>query len=393
MARFAVIVSFGVCGLMYATFASRLVLVRVSLGVSPAVMGLLLLTITAGSVAIMPLTGRLVERFGDVTVIRVAAALGWCSLLAASICAVNGWAWAMAIPLFLEGVGIGSWDVAQNLAGTHVEQAMGRAIMPQFHAAYSMATLVGAGIGWAFSRAGSPLLMHVGIIAAIGVLAVEACTWWLLPSAQVSGASPIEDAPEQPEERSAWLEPRTLLIGVVMLSVSLTEGSANDWITSAIVQSFNRPENTGIACLGVFLAAMTLMRTLGTRLIDRWGRVRSLRLCAVCAIVGLVAFGFSPWLWLTVVGAGIWGLGAALGFPVGISAASDDPLRAARRTAVVSTIGYVAFLGGPPLLGMLAGHIGFRNALMVILVPAVVSLLLVGRMAPLVAVHTPRPDE
>jgi len=168
-----------------------------------------------------------------------------------------------------------------------------------------------------------------------------------------------------------------------MLSVSLTEGSANDWITSAIVQGFKAPENMGIACLGVFLAAMTLMRTLGTRLIDQWGRVRTLRLCGAYAIVGLTAFGLGPWLWMAVCGAAIWGLGAALGFPVGISAASDDPLRAARRTAVVSTIGYVAFLGGPPLLGMLAGHVGFRGALLVILVPAVLSLLLAGWMAPL----------
>jgi len=377
----AVILSFGVCGLQYATFASRLVLVRQSLGVTPAVMGLFLLATTAGSVTIMPLTGRLVEHFGDIRIIRVASLLSWISLLAAVACAVNGLAWLIAVPLFLDGIGIGAWDVAQNLAGTRVERAMGRAVMPQFHASYSMATLIGAGVGWVFSRAQAPLLMHVGIIAIIGLITVEACTFWLLPKTTIPPASTT--GASQIKERSAWLEPRTILIGVVMLSVSLTEGSANDWITSAIVQSFNTQETMGIACLGVFLAAMTLMRTLGTQLIDRWGRVRTLRLCGACAIAGLLCFGLGPWLWVSVLGAGIWGLGAALGFPVGISAASDDPLRAARRTSVVSTIGYVAFLGGPPLLGMLAGHVGFRNALLVILVPAVVSLLLAGWMAPL----------
>ena len=369
---------------MFATFASRLVLIRQSLGVSPGGMGLLLLVTTAGSVATMPLMGRLIERFGEVSVIRVCATTAWLALLASTFCASRGLVVPMVVPLFIQGAGIGSWDVAQNLAGSRVEQAMGRAIMPQFHAGFSLATLVGAGVGWIFAHAGSPLMMHMGVVTVVGLAAVWWCTFWLLPP--LHRAAPTEtviSTTQNSPVRSAWLEPRTLLIGVVMLSVSLTEGSANDWVTSAVVQSFNTAETMGIACLGVFLAAMTLMRTLGTRLIDRWGRVLTLRMCGVCAIVGLVAFGLGPWLWLVMIGAAVWGLGAALGFPVGISAASDDPLLAARRTAVVSTIGYLAFLGGPPLLGMLAGHVGFRSALLVILVPAVISLLLAGRMAPL----------
>ena len=61
-----------------------------------------------------------------------------------------------------------------------------------------------------------------------------------------------------------------------------------------------------------------------------------------------------------LVGPGIlvWGLGASLGFPVGMSAAADDPSRAAARVSVVATIGYAAFLAGPPLLGLLGDQIG-----------------------------------
>jgi MFS family permease len=371
-------------------------------------MGLLLLVVTAGSVAVMPLMGRLVERYGDVRVIRVCATLAWAALVVGALCASRGWAAAIALPFFLQGAGLGSWDVAMNLAGTRVEQALGRSIMPQFHAAFSLATLLGAGIGWAFAHSGAPLLAHISLVAVAGLIIVQVFAGWLLPtpstrriettnngltsSDALNDASPsaitvpsgdVSKPNQTPATRSAWLEPRTLLIGVVMLSVSLTEGSANDWITSAVVQSFATTEAVGIACLGVFLAAMTAMRLLGTRLIDRWGRVPTLHLCAVCAIAGLAAFGLGPWLWLAMLGAAIWGLGAALGFPVGISAASDDPLRAARRTAVVSTMGYLAFLGGPPLLGLLADHIGFRPALLVILIPAVLSLLLAHWLAPL----------
>ncbi len=400
-ARWAVVVVFLCSGLLSATLGSRLVVVRESLGVSPAGMGVLLLMITLGSIAMMPLAGRLIERFGEIHLLRVLTLVAWLAMVTAVFCATQGWTVLMAVPLFIQGAAYGAWDVSMNVAGARVEQGLGRAIMPQFHAGFSLATLLGAGVGWVFSRAGSPLLVHVGAVAIVGLVVVQLAITWLLPpepkdvvaEASADGQSPVgsvelsaEDTTEPASavrERSPWLEPRTLLIGVVMLSVSLTEGSANDWITSAVTQSFHTAETTGIVALGVFLAAMTAMRIFGTGLIDRWGRVATLRVCAVAAIVGLACFGLGQQLWLVLVGAAVWGLGAALGFPVGISAASDDPLRAARRTAVVSTVAYVAFLGGPPVLGMLAEHIGFRNALLTILVPAAATLLLAGWTAPL----------
>jgi cyanate permease len=79
------------------------------------------------------------------------------------------------------------------------------------------------------------------------------------------------------------------------------------------------------------------------------------------------------------VGLGIvvWGLGASLGFPVGMSAAADDPARAAARVSVVATIGYAAFLGGPPLLGFVGDHVGTLQALLVVAVLLVPSLFAV----------------
>ena len=78
----------------------------------------------------------------------------------------------------------------------------------------------------------------------------------------------------------------------------------------------------------------------------------------------------------------LWGLGSALGFPVGMSAAADDPARAARRVSVVSTIGYGAFLAGPPLLGFVGDQVGTLNSLLVIaiaMVPASVLVLSVRK--------------
>lgn len=50
--------------------------------------------------------------------------------------------------------------------------------------------------------------------------------------------------------------------------------------------------------------------------------------------------------------------------PLGMSAGSDDPGRAASRVSVISSIGYCAFLAGPPLSGFLGERVTVLGALM-----------------------------
>ena len=192
-------------------------------------------------------------------------------------------------------------------------------------------------------------------------------------------------AGERHSALAAWAEPRTLMIGLMVLAAALTEGSANDWLALSVVDGFSTSDALGALAFGLFVASMTAMRFAGTHLLDRFGRVPVLRLCAGLALVGLVVFALAPSLPLAVVAIVLWGLGAALGFPVGMSAAADDPARSAARVSVVSTIGYVAFLAGPPVLGLLADHVGYRMALLTIAAPLVLSLILSPVAAPLPA--------
>ena len=112
-----------------------------------------------------------------------------------------------------------------------------------------------------------------------------------------------------------------------------------------------------------------------------------LRGLAAVAIVGLVLFVFSPFTPLAFAGALLWGAGASLGFPVGMSAAADDPAPAAGRVSVVASIGYCAFLGGPPLVGFLGDHITVLRALLAVAVLLALASLLTSAMKPL-----PQPD-
>jgi len=164
-----------------------------------------------------------------------------------------------------------------------------------------------------------------------------------------------------------WRDRRTLLIGLIVLGMAFAEGSANDWLALAMVDGHGVGNATGALVFGIFVTAMTVGRVFGVYLLDRFGRVPVLRVSAVFAAVGLVVVIFAPVAWLAGIGVVLWGLGSALGFPVGMSAAADDPRNAAARVSAVATIGYLAFLVGPPLVGFVGEHVGLLNALLMVL--------------------------
>jgi MFS family permease len=177
---------------------------------------------------------------------------------------------------------------------------------------------------------------------------------------------------------SAWLEPRTLAIGFMVLAFTLAEGAANDWLALALVDGYDARHWVGVLGFTLVVAAMTLGRLGGPLALDRFGRAPSMLASALVATPGVLVVVWTGVAALAVVGIVLWGLGAALGFPVGMSAAGDDPARAARRVSVVSTIGYGAFLAGPPLLGFVGDHVGTLDSLLVIAVAMVPAALLVS---------------
>lgn len=383
-ASFAVFGVFALSGFNFASWASRLPAVQSGLDLRKDQMGLLLFVGAIASVVALPTSGLIVERLGTRATVWWMATLNAGGLAVAGVSAGLGRVVPTVAALVVYGVGTAVWDAAMNLEGAAVEQRLGRTVMPRYHAGFSLGTVVAAGVSAIAAGAHVPLTVHLPVVLGLSLVAVAFCLRAFLPRELEPHRNAGDGEPHRGARGAlaAWAEPRTLLIGLVVLAAALTEGAANDWVSLAVVDGWDTPDALGALGLGFFVTAMTAMRWFSTSLLDRFGRVAVLRLCAVLSIAGLLVFGLAGPLWLALAGVAVWGAGAAVGFPVGMSAASDEPLRAAPRVAVVSTIGYSAFLAGPPLLGLLAEHVGYRNALMVICVPVVLGLLVVRAAAP-----------
>jgi MFS family permease len=379
-ARNAVTVVFALNGLCFATLASRVPDLRESLDLSNGALGTLLLSIAVGSMVGMPVSGHLVERRGAATVVRLGSAADLVGLLVAGSSATAGSVPATAVGLLLYGFGTGVWDVAMNVDGAAVERELGRSIMPRFHAGWSLGTFSGAGLGAVAAGVGVPLAAHYAVVPALAVGATWLACRSLLP---VTAEASSEEAPGP--SRSAWLETRTLAIGFMVMAFTLAEGAANDWLALGLIDGYAARHWVGVAGFALFVAAMTTGRVCGPVALDRFDRAPTMLASAAAVALGVMVVVWSGVAAVAVAGIVLWGFGSALGFPVGMSAAADDPARAARRVSVVSTIGYGAFLSGPPLLGFVGDRVGTLDSLLVIaiaMVPAAVLVLAVRRPRP-----------
>lgn len=382
-ARTAVFVVFALAGVVFSSFASRIADSKEALGLSAGQLGLTLFAASCGSVLALPFAGRVADRIGAARTVTIGMAVAAVGLLAvgSAVDALESRP-LMAAGLFLLGMGVGLWDVAMNLEGATVERLLGKTVMPHFHAAFSGGTVLAALVGSLMSWASVPLVPHfvgaVVLTAGVGAWGVRA----FLPRAAEGDTEGAGAAPEDlavataTRPRSAWLEPRTLMIGLVVLAAAFTEGTANDWVAVAFVEGHHVPNWAGVLAFAVFLTFMTLGRIVGTGMLDRYGRVPVLRATFVLAAVGsvLVIFGNPA---VAYLGTAIWGVGASLGFPVGMSASADDPARAGARMSVVATIGYTAFIAGPPLLGFLGDHFTVLRSLLVVTGMVALAMLVI----------------
>lgn len=373
---------FAVSGALFSTWVSRLPALRDQVGAGPADLGTALLAAGAGSLVLMPVTGRLCSRFGSRAVVAGTALPG--SVVIVLLSRVTSLPQLVAV-LFAWGALFGSWDVAMNVQGSHVERAAGRAWMPRYHASWSVGGVLGAGLGALAAHAGLAVPTHFLLAAVVSAGAVLAGLAAFVPDGRTGETDPGAGGAGEPDRRQVrarLLTPRLLVIGLVTVCATATEGAAADWLALLLTDDLGVDAGAAATGYAVFATAMATARFTGTWLLERLGRVRTVRWAGVVAAVGVATTVLAPGVVVAWAGAALWGLGVALVFPAAMSAGGETPDRAADGIAAVSTIGYGGFLIGPPLIGHLAERIGLAEALWVVAAAAVGMAALAGALRP-----------
>lgn len=384
--------AFGAAGFGVASWVARIPQVRDQLQLSPSQLGLLLLSMAVGSVLALPLSGPLIARFGTARVATATARTLAVAMLAMAA-GYNVGAPLVAVGLFFFGWSFGALDVAINVHGALVERELGRSILARFHAGFSLGMVVGALLAATLLGLDVDVPIHLsgaGVVCA-GTVVVASRSFLSDPHTASGSDSGSESAVGSDEmvgvgqrgHFAAWTERRTLLIGLVVLAFTFAEGVANDWIAVALVDDHQGSDVVGTIGLAIFLASMTFARWFGPGLLDRFGRVQILRATAGCGVVGAALFALAPNAHVALGGVVLWGVGASMGFPVGMSAGADEPEFAAGRVSAISSVGYCAFLSGPPLIGFLAEEFSISEAIYAVPIMLIVAVLVSSAAEPI----------
>jgi len=379
-ARRSLIALYFVTGIAVATWLSRLPSIKAMLDLSAAELGSVLVVGSVGSLAMVLAAGALTNRWGSRNGLIIGAVMFSFANVLVGLGPTIGSTLVLAVGILISSSSYAVSNVPLNLESVVIERGMRRSVVPQFHAAFSIGSVTGSLLGAAASWAGVPVFAHF-LVLSVGTLVFRlvVAPKAVLPVPAELGAAVAGGRGRRGGMRTAlgaWRERRTLIIGVIVMTGILSEGSANNWLTVAVVEGFEQTEAVAAVVFGVFTGSMTLARLVGTRVIDRFGRVAVLVASSVASLAGLLMFSLGPSLTTAVVGAVGWGLGAGLVFPIGVAAVSGDRMRMAGRVSVLSTFGSTASIVAPPLLGAAAEGMGVRHALVLIAGGFVVAIAL-----------------
>ncbi|TDT29230.1 fucose permease [Streptomyces sp. BK208] len=364
--RRALFLFFFLNGVVMSSWVTRTPDIRDRLGVSTGQMGLVLFGLSVGSMAGILCSGRLVSRWGTRPVTAVATLMVITSVVVVGVGTALASAPLVTAGLCLFGGGVGAGEVAINVDGAHVERITGTAVLPTLHGCFSLGTVVGGLAGMVATAAAFPAHWHLWATAVVAA-AIFAYAIGAVPAGTgMRGAPPASDTARSARPR-VWRDRRLLMIGVIVLAMALAEGAANDWLPLLMVDGHGLDAAVGSLVYVGFAAAMTLGRFSGTFLLGRHSRATVIRASAISGALGLALVIFSDNTVVAAAAVLFWGLGASLGFPVALSAAGDSGPDETARVGLVATIGYLAFLVGPPTLGFLGDHYGLRSAMVVVL--------------------------
>jgi MFS family permease len=354
----------------FANWLARIPAVQERLAMDEARLGLCLLGMSLGSVGVMFLMGGHVSRLGG----RRGTWLGYCSFVAALLGpGLAPTALALFLALALMGAGWAILHVSMNTVAHEMEQATGTRILATCHGMFSLGGMMGAVTGSLFARQGTDVTTQFTIVTSVLLVAGVGAARGLYAAPAVTRAVAVR--------RSLPSRPLLGLCAIVFL-ILLVEGGIAEWSALLLRDEFAASAATAGLGFATFSLGMALARFGGDRLSRSWGAVRILRAGAALACAGLM-FGLAVGqAWLMLASLGLAGLGLANVIPVTLRLAAEHRSRpAAVNVAAVSGVGQLAFLIGPPLLGLLSQVTSLSGAIWMLAASAGLAALIAGPAA------------
>ena len=351
--RFAVGMFYFGMGLSFATWASRIPDIKTALHLTEGDLGSILFALPMGQLIIMPFSGKMVTKFGSHRILIF-------SLIMYVLCLANlGLATSalqLSLGLFLFGVFGNLANIAVNTQGVYTEVLFKKTIMSSFHGMWSFAGFTGALVGLGMLTLKLKPFHHFLVVGAI-VLLMVAFNFKFL----VKAKEKIKN--KTSEKKKLFVKPDSSLLwlGVIGFCSMASEGVMFDWSGVYFKDIVKAPGPLVILGYTSFMIMMASGRFLGDGLINKFGRERVMQISGVMISVGLFTAVFLPYIIPCTIAFMLVGLGVATIVPTVYSMAGKNPtVPPGEALTIVSSVSFLGFLMGPPVIGHIAEAFGLQ---------------------------------
>jgi MFS family permease len=358
-ARFSIGVLFFICGLNFATWATRIPDFKAYLSLTDAQLGTVLMGLPIGSLVSLPIAGWLLTKYASRWICLMAVAMyviviPGLSLMSSAV--------TLFVGLFFFGMAGDIMNIAMNTQVVSLEAKMNKIIMSSFHAVFSLGLMAGAFLGGILEKENFTPVEHFSFIALANIILIPFSFGNLLKD------KPVQDE-SKPQSSILNLGPYLIILSLIAFCGMLCEGAMADWI-SLYFKEYS-PNSTFPITIGFsfFAAAMVLGRFLGDKISIKYGVSNILIVNGI--LIGLVMLLtlFIPSIYFKIIGCFVTGIGISTIVPLIYSQAGNQKeIMPSIAIAGVSTIAYVGFLLGPVLIGYLSDFVGLDKALLLIVI-------------------------
>jgi MFS family permease len=348
--RIAVAAFFFVQGLSFAAWASRIPDIKNMLHLTEGGLGTVLLALPIGLMASLPISGWMVTHYGSKKMVLIGA------ILYATTLGFIGFVTRtehLVIALFAFGLWGNLTNIAVNTQAVAVEQVYGKSIMASFHGLWSLAGFVSAMIGSLFISVHIPPQIHFSIIAVIAFAVIFTAYKHTMDDSEKS----------EGESQPMFVKPdRDLLtLGLIGFCAMVCEGAMFDWSGVYFQEAVKVPATMTTLGYVAFMGTMTGGRFAGDWLANKIGRKKMLQVSGLLMGTGLAIAVTFPFLVPATLGFLLVGFGVSSVVPLVYSAAGKSTtMSAGMALAAVSSISFIGFLIGPPLIGIVAQFADLR---------------------------------
>jgi MFS family permease len=368
-ARFATNILFFLCGLSFASWASRIPDVKESLELGDAALGSVLFAMPIGSLSALPVAGILINKYSSrkITLFSMLFYFVSMPLLGNANSVIQ-----LAIALYIFGFGGDLLNISMNVQAVNVEKIQQRSIMSSFHAVFSIGFMIGAALGGIIASRNIPVFNHLTIMGtADSLIGILVYRMLVVSDQQTDEAQPLFALPDR----------GLIILGIIAFCGMLSEGAMADWSTLYYKQVLNNSKGFVTAGFTAFSVMMVVGRVFGDKIVQTFGLRKTLLINCLIVFAGMFVALVIVNPLMVVIGFGITGLGLSTIVPLIYSEAGHSKtMSAGVALAAITTVGMGGFLLGPVLIGFLSEYSSLRIALSSLIILGVLGAFLTTKI-------------